>query len=187
METYFIYSDLHIGHPYEIITEFIFTKNTVFLGDNFDIKNALKSEVSKTIEKRNNTIKKIKEVGGIYVAGNHSLKNLEDCVTLRNKILFLHGDIIGYGEERAKKFRSKGNPGKSWLYRLWLDIIMNKLGINSTPWIRNKWIKKAVEMAKVYKCNTVCMGHFHPKKLFDKKINKIRIVVLPRGKTEIKL
>ena len=113
MKQYTIYSDLHRGHPYEIKPKIKFSKNTVFLGDNFDIKNTSKKELSKVTKERAETIKAIKSTGGIYVSGNHSLKNLKDHQVIRDRILFIHGDIIDYGPIAAKKWRLSKTPGRN--------------------------------------------------------------------------
>jgi UDP-2,3-diacylglucosamine pyrophosphatase LpxH len=185
MKQFTIYSDLHRGHPYEIKPKIKFSKNTVFLGDNFDIKNTSKKELAKIKKERTETIKAIKSTGGIYVSGNHSLKTLKDHRVIRDRILFLHGDIIDYGSKAAKNWRLSKTSGKNEPYRKVLEIYRKIYPRHRKP--NKKAIDKAVELAKKNNCHTICMGHFHPKKVIDIKKNKVRIVIIPRGRTKIKL
>ncbi len=183
MKEFRIYSDLHKGHIYEIKPEIKFSKNTVSLGDNFDIGNVLRKNLNKLRKLRLETIKKIKSVGGIYISGNHSLTH-HHSVT-RDGIFFLHGDVIHYGDKNSKLRRSK-NPGKGKFYRAALRT-WKKIKSGECNNVKNKYLKKAKDLATRNKCHTICMGHFHPRKLIDINYEGIRIIIVPRGMTKIKL
>jgi len=183
MKEFRIYSDLHKGHIYEIKPEIKFSKNTVFLGDNFDIGNVSRKNLDGLKKLRLETIRKIKSVGGIYISGNHSLTTHHSAT--RDGILFLHGDIIHYGEKNSKLRRSK-KPGKGSFYRaaLWT---WKKIKSGEHNNIRNKYLEKAKDLAMKNKCHTICLGHFHPRKLIDISYKGIRIIIVPRGMTKIKI
>lgn len=185
MKSYIIYSDLHIGHPYAIKVKPKLSKNTVFLGDNFDIKNSPKAKVKKIIGERAKTIKDLKLAGGIYVSGNHSLSDSDRSV-VRNKIIFIHGDEVMYGVAGANYWRESGSPGKGPIYRSALGA-WRKIRSDKCDNIEDKYLDAARTLAKANNCHTICMGHFHPRNIIDDKKDGIRVVVVPRGETKIKL
>lgn len=53
-----IYNNLHIGTLHQINVDFVFNKNTIFLGDNFEIKNCLKGKLKNIIKLKNKNPKK---------------------------------------------------------------------------------------------------------------------------------
>ncbi len=97
---FIFYSDLHIGAPNEIKVKLKLTKNTVFLGDNFDIKNSKIYELEKIKSIREKIRKTLLKKEGIYLSGNHSRQS-KDIYCKRGKILFTHGDLVHYGEEKT--------------------------------------------------------------------------------------
>jgi UDP-2,3-diacylglucosamine pyrophosphatase LpxH len=181
---YIFYSDLHIGGPNEIRIPFLFTKNTVFLGDNFEIKNSLRSNLFNVKKLRAETKEKCLKKGGIYVSGNHSLQD-KDLQFKRGKMLFLHGDLIHYGKDGSKKWRNK-KEGKSKLYwhllKYFKKIVPDDKRVNP---LELKYLERVYKTAKKNYCETVIMGHFHKKKLIYIKYKGIRIIILPRGETRI--
>ena len=46
-------------------------------------------------------------------------------------------------------------------------------------------IKKIVDYAKQKNCQVSIGGHKHPKEIYDKKHNGVRVIILPRGISEI--
>ncbi len=183
---YIIYSDSHIGSPYAIRKKFIFTKNTVFLGDNFDLKNTHRERIDEVEKERAETIKKCKKVGGVYISGNHSLKPIKsDHKVARNGILFTHGDIVAWGPEKAAKWRKKSkglHPIGYHLLRMYKKIYDGDLLL-----LRRKYLDRAHELALKNNCNTIVIGHLHPTELMDIQYNSVRIVIVPKGKTVITL
>ncbi len=182
---FIIYSDLHIGGPKEIRMPFLFSKNTVFLGDNFEIKNSLRSNLVNIKRLRKETRKKCLKNGGIYVSGNHSLQN-KDLQFKRGKILFLHGDLIHYGKEGAEKWRKK-KQGKSKTYWYLLKYYKKIVSDDRVNPLEIRYLEGAYSTAIKNNCNVVLMGHFHKKKLIDIKYKGIRIIIVPRGKTIIRI
>ena len=190
MKEYTIFADYHIGHPFGIEPAFSFNENTVFLGDNFDVKNALKNKLSEIVRLREKTINNCENSGGIYISGNHSLEpitNKSKLIAIRNGILFTHGDIIGFGSKSANLYRTLFSPGKNKFF--WVILKgWRKLFPGTSSRFTKKQIKRMIELVKQNNCKTLVMGHFHTKNgVIDFVKNGIRIVVVPRGKTVIKL
>ncbi len=182
-----IYSDLHIGAPTEIKEKIICTKNTIFLGDNFDLKNTLKNNLNEIEKLRLETIQNCRKVGGIYISGNHSLESIKsNFYQIRESVLFLHGDVIDAGIGRANIWRKIFRKGKSKLYWLLLREY-RKYFSGETSSFKKRYFERAYNLAKINKCHTIVMGHFHPKKLIDLNYNGVRIIFVPRGKSKIKL
>ncbi len=190
MKKYTIFSDYHIGHPYALKPNFSFSENTVFLGDNFDIKNALKKDLDKITRLKKETIDNCKKGNGIILYGNHSLEpitNRSGLFAIRDNVLFTHGDIIQWGSKRTHFYRTFYSPGKSKFYWVLLKWWRNLFPGNITK-LSKKQIRRAVKLAKQNKCKTIVMGHFHPSKgIIDLKEEGIRIVVVQRGKAVIRL
>ncbi len=109
MTEYIIYSDLHIGSPYAINLEIEPSKNAVLLGDNFELKNVLAKEIDRIKNLRENTMKRIQEIGGIFLDGNHELEIFDEnnFFIRREEVLFIHGDIIEWGLSGANRRRSR--------------------------------------------------------------------------------
>lgn len=187
MVRYTIYSDYHLGHPFSLKKDFTFGRNNVFLGDNFDLRNAPYHDLPTLKKNRQDTIAKCLKAGGIYLSGNHSLEPLirkEFLSIKRGKILFLHGDIIDWGMHGANFYRTLNKAGSSKIF--WKLLRYYKMVFNgNTKKIKNKWLVRAVMFAKENKCKTIVMGHFHVEKLVDVNKDGIRIIIVPRGKTII--
>lgn len=187
MTKYTIYSDLHIGAPYEIKEKLKFGKNVIFLGDNFDISYVLKKNVPKIKKLREETLRKVKKSGSIFIDGNHELKGLDskkDFIKIK-KTLFLHGDLIDKSLKKAIRWR-KQKPGFNKL--VWnLCGIYRKIYKGHVNKLNKKMIKRALELAKKFEVNQLVLGHFHPKKLRKFEINGVKIFLIPRGKTVLKI
>ncbi len=214
LKEFIIYSDLHIGAPNEIIENsdnystnsqnslmdnsekriltnriihkciFNLTKNTVLLGDNFEIKNSKKGKLKNLIALRENIRKKCLKKGGIYLSGNHSVQ-MRDLYYKRGKVLFTHGDFVHYGKEKAIQVRNK-KKGKSNLYWSMLKFIRKFYESRVNP-LKIKYLQAAYTLAKKKNAKVVVMGHFHPRSVIDVDYNGIRMIIVPRGKTELNL
>ncbi|VVB79037.1 Uncharacterised protein [uncultured archaeon] len=189
---YTIYSDLHIGgqvekNPFKN-NQVKFTKNTVFLGDNFDLENALHKKVAEVDNLRKEIASKVLKAGGIFIDGNHELLPIkkEESFVVRDHVLFLHGDLVSWGFKRAQRWRAKKTKGKGEIYWGLLKIIREFYHGHKDN-IRNKKIDRAVKLAKDFKCHTIVVGHFHPRNLTVIKKDGVRIIVVPNGITKIEL
>lgn len=190
---YTIYSDMHIGGPHQKnllrdINNTKFTKNTVFIGDNFDFQHSQKRDLLKVVEFRKKVEEKVKEAGGIFLDGNHELHPLEkgEFHVVRDNTIFLHGDIVHWGFKKAKKYRDTktcGNCDLAWglllAYRQFFD--------GGKESLKKKHIERAIHLAKKFNCKNIVFGHFHPKNLIVIMKDGVRIIVVPRGISRIEL
>ncbi len=179
-----IYSDLHLGAPNEIKLKFHLTKNTVLLGDNFEIKNSKIDRLDKLSSMRDNVRKKCLKKGGIYLSGNHSVQ-MKDLYCKRGDVLFTHGDFVHYGKERAIEVRKK-HRGKSALYWALLKILRTFYESRMNP-LKAKYLERMYALAKENNAKIIVMGHFHPRSIIDINYKGIRMIVVPRGKTKLVL
>lgn len=182
-----VYSDLHIGAPNQINKKLIFNEYSVFLGDNFDLKNVLNKNLRSLEELRLNTIKNCMKSGGIYISGNHSLEPIKKkFYQIRKGVLFLHGDIIRLGFNKANLWRKSNKKGKSKIYFSLLKFYRKYFHGNMILF-KKRYVKDAYALAKSKGCHTIVLGDFHPKKLIDLNYKGIRIIFLPRGESKIQI
>jgi|GEM_PF-2180483 len=196
MNEYTIYSDMHIGGQLEINSfgekfdgsKNKFSKNTIFLGDNFDFRNALHKNLKKLKKLRAEIKRKVVDAGGIFIDGNHEVFPLkkEDSFIVRDGILFIHGDVIEWGFKKAHRYRKKNYHGKSIFYWKILHAFRNLCEGNKDK-LTKKQINLAVRLAKDFGCKKIVMGHFHPKKNILINKNEIQIVAIKKGITKIPL
>lgn len=189
---YTIYSDLHIGgqvekNPFKD-NKIKFTKNTVFLGDNFDLENSLHRRLEEVCNLRKEIASKVFKAEGIFIDGNHELCPIkkEESFVVRDRILFLHGDLISWGLRRAQKWRTTKKMGKGEVYWGLLKIARDFYPKHKDD-LPNKKIDRAVKLAKEFNCHTMVVGHFHPRNLTVIKKDGVRIVVVPNGISKIEL
>ncbi|MBD3313540.1 hypothetical protein GF345_03790 [Candidatus Woesearchaeota archaeon] len=182
MAHYTIYCDLHTGAPHEIpLDEFTFTKNTVFLGDNFDLKNCLKTDLEAIIAKRQDVMERCRRTGGIYVTGNHSLDD-NHLYDTRDGILFMHGDLAINHSAKRNTSRRMGRSRIAWSYlKIYYAVVPDSIPVF------NSLLRKAYALAEENDCHTILMGHFHPMRMIEKDYKGKRIIIMPRGKNEISI
>ena len=184
---YKIFSDLHKYSPIEIDYKDMFSPqdNYVYLGDNIDLANCSRSDINKA----KNDIEILKKAyGPRFCSGNHCLSNIAEKFIGKAKddslILFEHGDISLWGSKRSFKYRSK-NPGAGWFKRTFLVRITHFLRQFTVNRLNKKAKERIYNICKVWHCDTYVCGHKHPKELMDIRYKDIRIIVVPRGVTEI--
>lgn len=193
MKQFIIYSDLHLGALHEIQEKLEFNENTIFLGDNFDLKNISHENLEKFYKLREEIMEKASKSKGHFIDGNHELFELEEdnFYIIRNGIIFLHGDFIHRGFKKAKKWREKRSRGKTKNFIIAYKSFRKIFGSSTSKFIFSsfgkKFVRRAVRLAKEKECHTIVFGHFHLKKLFDKTQDGVRVICVPRGKTEISL
>jgi predicted phosphodiesterase len=184
-----IYSDIHYygADPVPVSDmpktyEEVIATNSVSTGDNYDVRNAAHKHVEKCRAELAEHQAIFKER---YVSGNHDLE-MTNIVSKVGNVLITHGDwYIFWDETRATEFRTQ-SAGQGAFSRLWkfgASQIRNITGAKMS----NDEIYKAVMLAKTYGCGTIVMGHSHPAKVFDKTVNGVRVINVPRGRTEIEI
>ncbi len=176
-----VYNDIHFFAPHALNVNLETSANVILNGDIVDLASCKKKEVGKA----KNYIEKLRGIYGLrYVSGNHELDFWNKSYS-KDGVVFTHGDYIFWGKEKADKFRSKA-PGAGWLKR--------HIGIPIVNAVRPKQAELTVEEIhlcisemKIYCDNTIVLGHKHFDKIIDIKVNKHRIIVLPRGVHEIEV
>ena len=164
---YKICSDLHLykkGIESEkpnitILENANFKERTLYIGDIFDLKNAVqhtktnrKDECSELVRKDIDELSNI--LGGNYLRGNHELDACKNCPIYKviNDVLFTHGHYLCWPEDVIKDWES-GNDRPV------------KPGCDNYKECISDCIKGAVEYAEGNSdINTIVFGHTHPYK-----------------------
>ena len=181
MKKYKFFNDIHKFGCYEIDCQLEFGEDCYYLGDNIDLSCCKKSDVFRALE----CLEYYKEqFKGRFVSGNHELGAVNHLKV--DDILMTHGDYIFWPKIQADAYRNR-NVGMSPAMRflVWLSV-GEALSIRN--WEISRLMKhRAFKLAKKHKCTTIVMGHWHPRTIQDFTYKGIRVIVLPRGKTEIEL
>lgn len=177
-----IFSDIHEFSSYEIPVKWEYGQDCFYLGDNVDLRGCSMEDVPKAIIRRNRLREAFR---GRYVSGNHELETT-DLWIKKGKVLLAHGDYIFWRKKHATRYRNKV-AGASWLYRIYAKMVYGFFGKFMCAPFPSFFKKKAVRVAKAAGCNIIILGHWHPPKVVDIFYKGVRIVVVPRGKTEVNI
>lgn len=153
----------------------------VILGDYIDFRNARKEDEEEMVRLYNMTKA---HFGPRYLSGNHCCFGDRDVPLQIKNILFMHGDSLVYGRAKSEERRSEepfATPFKRF-WKKWASKIGSKL-----PTIVRIKPDEIAHLRMEYHFDTIVMGHIHPRKMKDVRINGVRVLVLPRGVTEIEL
>ena len=180
-------NDLHLYAPNAILDESVFSPSNsreFYLGDNYDLANCKKSDVKEVQDK----VTRLKRLyGGRFISGNHERQSDSDSlVKINNDVAVMHGDLIFWGEEKSKDYRSKPH-GAGFLKRgLWvnaLEAIENGYNRKVSSEDRGRFSAMAVS----YKVKRIIVGHLHPSEQLDINVDGCLLTVLKRGVTELEL
>lgn len=179
-DTHYLGADPTTSISYLDIYELNKTSNnlTVLLGDIVDRKNA-----RDTVKAEEMIDALLKEFSFRYVLGNHELLMLNTLFT-HNGILFIHGDEPFYGSKFLER-RSK-TPGAGTFERMYKKAF-SKLRKVFDYKLSEKDAKLLAEVAKRNGCETIIIGHKHPRELQFKNIDGVKVFVVPRGLTILDL
>eukprot|EP00027_Filamoeba_sp_ATCC50430_P003160 CAMPEP_0168556808 /NCGR_PEP_ID=MMETSP0413-20121227/9082_1 /TAXON_ID=136452 /ORGANISM="Filamoeba nolandi, Strain NC-AS-23-1" /LENGTH=172 /DNA_ID=CAMNT_0008587783 /DNA_START=44 /DNA_END=562 /DNA_ORIENTATION=- len=160
--------------------------NEIYLGDNIDMANCLKSEIEKA-QKEHDDLKSVYQER--MVTGNHSRTLPIGEYYIVNgefgRVFCTHGDREA-NEEYWKAYRSKPK-GAGFLKRtFWVPALEIFEDIYDRS-IHTEIFDRMASVAKSNNCTAYICGHFHPKEVIDVMHNDVRILVLPRGRTELDL
>lgn len=178
---YTFYCDTHIGSvsSLDVIPKTekeILTQNAYDGGDSFEIKHVEKANCA-NIKNRWETHKKL--FAGRYVTGNHSLEREPFNIVIDNKILLTHGDRVLWSIKKSDDFRDgKACQGSGILQKIWFYR-------NGS--INNSEAKQLATYAKASGQKITVSCHVHVKSKFDKVVDGIRVINLPRGKNVLEL
>lgn len=181
---YTFFVDCHIGmwnakcekELPKLTRDQVVAENMYSLGDNYDLHYCSKQNLSR-LESLLNTSKVIFK--GRHVSGNHCCQGITSDYALSpcKGILFTHGDIAEFGIAKALELRCKPRAVKASIWK--------KLGYFFHGSIPDCMKDGLVQMAHSYQCKVIVAGHSHTGKIFDKVIDGVRVICLPRGKTKI--
>lgn len=183
---YILYADLHLYSPIEMLRKEVSYQppapNVKLLGDIVDESNAAYSDV-KNAETLHWLLKGTH--GTNYIDGNHERESLYDQIIVENGIVFAHGDMQA-NPSKWLQYRAKPH-GAGFFKRKFIIPFIREAEeiINRKP--KPEFLERAYKLAKIHGCHTYVGAHFHPKELIDISYKDIRIVIVPRGKTEIEL
>ncbi|MCK4500372.1 hypothetical protein KAU11_07735 [Candidatus Babeliales bacterium] len=180
-----VYADIHRGARYEMPLEY--ERGAIYLGDIYDLTGCKKKRVKYYLKQR----AKLKAFAGdLYLDGNHEgdPTTIDDKVVI-GKVLYRHLDEECYGRKKTVKFRSK-KLGKGFIGRTMSQ------SFDSVRMLKPFHLSKAAKERMVdscldNNCHTIVGGHKHPHRLQDflytstRRGVTIRIIVLPRGRTEL--
>jgi hypothetical protein len=194
---YIIYTDIHCGSPIElmnvdelvsgIVQDVAAGHQVIDIGDNIDLANCHKRDLSKHnaayaslfgYDKRSDKYFKID--------GNHERMKTGFQYTTSNDVCFTHGDFEKWGKKKAIKYRSKKRGASAFKRKFIVPLIewAEKFGVNRAT---KKFKRRAVKVAKSLGCHTYVCGHIHPKEKLDFNYDGVRIIVMPRGRSELEL
>ena len=194
MEKYYIVADTHIGgpHPKTVSALEIMElrdkhgDHAILVGDILDGSNCKKSrwESYSTIY---DTLKLMYKDD--YVIGNHCFcfpQSWPDkYYVIKNGIFFTH-PLYKYSDDQLNKWRKK--RGRSSMYRFLIGLkhkTVPLLGRESK--LGKDSLSRALLDLEANNCHTFVCGHYHVSEVVDYTAEGKRIVILPRGLTEIEL
>jgi len=185
-----IFSDCHwFGPtPSEAVPEY--GASVFYLGDNHEMKNIKKKDVSARIEEYNDFLSECLKTCTNVLTGNHEVSAGKDLCGVdvlkieARKVGFVHGDLVLWEPKKSAKWRAR-KCGLSW-FRIKLihvkNLFRNKSGASA---LSSKQIELFSRFAKKHNVTTVVFGHTHPKKLIDETHEGIRLINVPRGRTKL--
>lgn len=178
-----IYSDLHEGSKYLALPiavprdlEVIKTRNIYLIGDIKERKNCEPSALG-MVDADYHALHNI--YGARYIDGNHEVMGSGGArhLIIDAHICLAHGDWQLWDLDKVIDFRNeKAGQGSGFIQK----IIAGKNGS-----ISNSEAKQLADYARRINCNVIVIGHVHPKRVFDEMVNGVRVICVPRGKTEL--
>lgn len=178
-------ADTHLFAPNEMKVDFNGeNQNEYLLGDIVDLANCKKKEVDKAYLE----YKKLKDIyGRRFLCGNHErISVTNDLISPKDGVILAHGDFESWGHEKAFEYRSKPH-GAGAFKRKFVVGMVEAFEKSVGRDLDQKFIEAAVKLAKDYGCHTYIAGHLHPKEMIDIIADGIRIIIVPRGKTEVEI
>lgn len=184
-----VFADLHLLGPQSLdihpTTDVKSDGGAVYIGDNVDRAYCSPDDLPLADTMLRHFKKDFKNR---YVSGNHELEEGHDYCILEDddgaRCLFTHGDYLLWSYSEAKRYRSR-KPGANLLTRIYKGFIYNVLDKFLTYPITEKQKHKLAFYALGQKCGTIVVGHWHVCRVTEYQMHGVRIVLVPRGVTEI--
>lgn len=177
-----IYTDCHFFgvDPIENVT-LEYTQDTIFMGDNFEFKNINSKILEHVSDVYDSHMRKVGLHGSIELVGNHEVNMTRGRLHyIEDGVLFIHIPDIDFLLRWGKKSPCR-NVFKIMVSKL-LAVARN---IKPNKTVSKKNIERCIKLSKKFNCHTVVFTHTHIKEKYDKLHKGIRIINLPRGKTEL--
>lgn len=188
MIEFWVYSDIHKDSPIAMDINMMEKsgKGVIksYIGDNYDLKNCLKDRVQ--IVKDSITF--IKNYFHVFVTGNHELDHERSLAHVYKKVLFTHGDYVLWGEKKADEYRAK-KPGASFFKRKFIIPLFQKYRalFKKVYKLDQEQIERSIQYMKSFNCKYIVMGHTHCSEVQYEHYGIYTIILVPRGKTILKL
>lgn len=189
---YIVYSDTHkyapqfTGHTVDgMINERIKVMNedceVILTGDIIDAKNCKRwKEADSAIS----DIQKLKYIfDEKYLLGNHEIEKPSEYVYISNGVLFCHGHIIFWDDDKIKRWENKKvgmNRRKYYSYKIFKAFKKRK---NKQLHPSGKHLLKIKELLELHNCHTIVFGHSH--RNYDVQYAFGRVINVPQGRTVI--
>jgi len=185
-----IYCDTHymgaypVGDPYSRRPS-EFGKNVMYLGDIWDFSGARKTKKKKMSNDYNIFLQQCSDTGTVTVRGNHCcVYGLEQPYQHKEgKVLYIHGHRAIYSRKSVDHWENK--KGGKGFFRYWAIVAKNTFAAAIGHGVNKETLQKFAKFAEARGCDTIVVGHKHPKKLVDIMVGFTRVIVCPRGRTEI--
>lgn len=179
-----IWTDVHLFATNMLMTPASFTErlqaNDILIGDIVDLANCKRTDVTAALYTQKLLAGKYR-----YLSGNHERSLPIGEVLVINKTLFTHGDF----ESNSSKWLAyrKKAKGAGFFKR---GVVVNAIELveklNDRP-TKLAFLDKAAARAVMYNCSTYVCGHFHPEEKQVITHKGIRIIILPRGLSEVEV
>lgn len=181
MKRFKFFTDVHEYGCYEIPCQWEFGEDCFYLGDNVDLSCCRPED----IESARLKLRAYKHAfKGRFVSGNHELEEVNHLKV--GNVLLTHGDYIFWPKAQADAYRRR-KPGMGAIMRFAVKWAVGVF-LAQRDWEINRLMKhRCLQLARKYGCSTIVCGHWHPRTLQDFVYRGVRIVVLPRGRTDIDL
>lgn len=198
MKNVTVYADMHLFGPTPVKPELIFGENVYYIGDNHEFKNIRKKELDENKLLFKAFLEECESTNTNILRGNHEVVigfnniHYHRIYDEETRTLFTHGHRIFWEMDKVDKWELR-KPCKPW-YKIEAIRIKNELGkkCGSSKFSEEK-IRIINNHVRDYEFLTsrevrnIVFGHTHPKQLIDETHCGIRMINVPRGKTELKL
>jgi len=182
-------ADLHRGAKNELHCDYdLSDKNLYIVGDVYCMANIPKSEVKK---QQNNIDRERNILKNRYITGNHERQRDQDRVEkINSQVGVMHGDYIMWGHNRSVEYRSGKHGLGSLMYKLKGTLWVNTLEAIEHGYERelNKNdLERALGVCRHNALKVVIIGHGHFPELVRQNYKGIKVIGLPRGKTQLSM
>ena len=188
-----VFTDCHLFGPHEINVDWedtAFGEDCYDLGDNIDIRGCKPKDLNYA-KKVHNII--IDTFWMRKVWGNHELDFCPDYARVVNYLkinkntLLTHGDFLFWGHEKASKYRQLKPASGSFLKRAWVWLVFKQLAKIFDVGVSKQFRDNCIYTAMLFNVEHIICSHIHPRKRIDLQFGRLRVTILPRGKSEVEI